>query len=341
LAAFPGTLVFYMGVTTAPQWAAALLQHGKPADTPVAVIRHATLPQQRIVYTTLGEVGEALAPGKIRPPAVVIVGEVVAHRSAVDWFASRPLFGRTVLVTRPAGQADALAERLADLGAAVLVQPAIEIASPRDWAAVDAAIARLSDFDRLVFSSANGVHSFLGRLFEQGRDLRSLGGARLAAIGPATAEALAGYHLRADLQPDDYRAEALAESLAPLARGARVLLIRASRGREVLAESLAGAGAEVTQVVAYESRDVAEPDADVAAALAAGQVGWVTVTSSAIARSLVGLFGPDLAKASLAAISPLTGGVLAEAGFQPAAVASRFTTDGLIDAILDAEAARR
>jgi uroporphyrinogen III methyltransferase/synthase len=142
------------------------------------------------------------------------------------------------------------------------------------------------------------------------------------------------------VQPVDYRAEALAEALAPQARGKSVLLVRASRGREVLAEMLTAAGAEINQVVAYESRDAAEPDADVAAALAAGQIQWVTVTSSAIARSLVRLFGPDLAKAKLAAISPITAGVLAEAGFPAAAVASQYTTDGLIDAILAAEAAQ-
>ena len=340
LACFPGTLVFYMGVTTAPEWAAALMQHGKRGDTPVAVIRHATLPQQQVMVTTLAQVPVLLAPGKVRPPAIVIVGDVVAHRAAVDWFAARPLVGRIVLVTRPARQADSLVDRLADLGAAVLAQPAIEIGPPPDWAPVDAAIEKIDAFDWMVFSSANGVHSFLQRLGHGGRDLRALGPVKLAAIGPATAETLAEYHLHADVQPADYRAEALAESLAPQARGQQFLLVRASRGREVLAEMLTAAGAAISQVVAYESRDAAEPDADVAAALAAGQIHWITVTSSAIARSLVRLFGSDLAKAKLAAISPITAGVLAEAGFPAAAVAEQYTTDGLIDAILAAEAAQ-
>jgi uroporphyrinogen III methyltransferase/synthase len=250
------------------------------------------------------------------------------------------LVGRAVLVTRPARQADSLVDRLADLGAAVLVQPAIEIGPPSDWAPVDGAMAKLDAIDWLVFSSANGVHSFLKRLADAGRDLRALGKAKLAVIGPATAEALAEYHLRADVQPADYRAEALAEALAPQTRGKRVLLVRASRGREVLAEMLTTAGAEVSQVVAYESRDAPEPDADVAAALAARQVHWISVTSSAIARSLVRMFGPDLAKAKLAAISPITAGVLADAGYPAAAVASQYTTEGLISTILAAEAAQ-
>jgi uroporphyrinogen III methyltransferase/synthase len=233
-----------------------------------------------------------------------------------------------------------MADRLADLGAAVVMQAAIEIGPPQDWSPVDAAIAKLDAFDWVVFSSSNGVQWFLGRLAEQGRDLRALAPVRLAAIGPATANALAAYHLRADLQPADYRAEALADSLAPQARGRRVLLVRASRGREVLAESLTAAGAEITQVVAYQSRDVAQPDPDVAAALAAGQIHWVTATSSAIARSMTRLFGPALAQARLAAISPLTAGVLADAGYPAAAVASEYTTEGLIAAILSAEAAQ-
>jgi uroporphyrinogen III methyltransferase/synthase len=143
--------------------------------------------------------------------------------------------------------------------------------------------------------------------------------------------------LQADVQPDEYRAEALAEALVPAVRGKRVLLIRASRGREVLSETLAACGADVTQVVAYESRDVTTPDVDAAAALAAGRVDWVTVTSSAIARSLVALFGADLRQAKLAAISPLTAGVLADAGFTVTAIATEYTANGLTAAILAAE----
>jgi uroporphyrinogen III methyltransferase/synthase len=241
-----------------------------------------------------------------------------------------------VLVTRPLHQADALADSLEELGAGVLVQPAIEIGPPRDWAPVDNALSRLADFKWIVFSSANGVRSFLDRLQTSGRDMRALAGVHLAAIGPATAETLAEYHLHADLQPAEYRAEALAGSMVPAAKGFRVLLVRASRGREVLAQMLAEAGAEVTQVVAYESRDVTTPDAAVAEALAAGRIDWVTVTSSAIARALVARFGENLRRAKLAAISPLTAGVLAEAGFPAEAVAQEYTSAGLIAAIVAA-----
>ncbi|MEM8944747.1 MAG: uroporphyrinogen-III C-methyltransferase [Planctomycetota bacterium] len=335
LARFPGTLVFYMGVTTAPSWSQQLVQYGKSPNTPVAIVRHGTLPEQRTVTTTLGQLPEVLAPKKMRPPAIIIVGEAVSAQSATSWFTERPLFGQTVVVTRPERQAHVLAQKLAASGATARLQPAIEISPVDDWTPVDAAIQRLATYDWLVFSSANGVRYFLDRLISCGSDLRQLGTCQLAAIGPATAASLAEYHLRVDLAPDQYRAEALAERLAPQAGGKRVLLLRASRGREVLAESLVAAGAQVDQVVVYKSVDVTCPQSDIAQSLAEGQVDWMTVTSSAIARSLVNLFGEDLRKTRLAAISPLTAGVLIEAGFRPAVVADEFTTDGLLKAVVE------
>lgn len=337
LAGFPGTLVFYMGVTTAPTWAQALIQHGKSPETPVAIVRHCSLPTQTIVRTTLAEIPQVLAPGKMRPPAVIIVGNVVRSEDQVNWFTSLPLFGRTVIITRPRHQAEELVEQFRELGANALLQPAIDISPPAEWTSVDAAIERLSQYDWLVFSSANGVHYFLDRVFQQGYDWRRLASCRIASIGAATTAALASYHLLSDFQPEEFRAESLAAGLTSDARGKRFLLLRASRGREVLAESLSAAGAEVEQVVVYQSSDIAEPIGEIAESLQAGQVDWITVTSSAIARSLISLFGENLKQAKLAAISPLTAGVLAEAGYAPTVVASQYTTDGLVAAILEHE----
>ncbi|MCA9232232.1 MAG: uroporphyrinogen-III C-methyltransferase [Planctomycetales bacterium] len=337
LASFPGTLVFYMGVTSAERWSAELIRHGKPAETPVAVVRRCSLPAQTTTKTSLDQLAEVIAAEGIRPPAICIVGEVIAAEAKANWFASRPLFGRRILVTRPAHQATDMIRRLTSLGAEVLVQPAIEISRPTDWAPVDTAIDGLSSYDWLVFSSVNGVRFFLDRILATGRDLRQLGNARLAAIGPATTEALYDYHLKADLQPAEYRAEALAEQLVAEASGKRFLLLRASRGRELLSETLRTAQAEVEQVVVYQSEDVQQAAPEVGAALAEGQFDWVTVTSSAIARSLIRLFGDHLRKSKLAAISPLTADVLAGAGYPAAVVASQYTTDGLIDAIVQDE----
>jgi uroporphyrinogen III methyltransferase/synthase len=337
LAKFPGTLVFYMGITTAPEWSQALIAAGKSPETPVAIVRRISWPDQHSRLTTLSELAELLQREHVRPPAMIIVGEVAAAKRWREWFIARPLFGQRILVTRPAHQANDLVDQLAEAGADVLIQPAIEIVPPEDWNAVDHAIDRLGEFDWLVFSSANGVRSLIDRLLLRRKDIRQLGPAKLAAIGPATAAELKRYGLSADVIPDEYRAEALAAALAPRPGGKRVLLVRASRGREVLAEQLRGAGWQVEQVVVYQSRDVKEPDEDVLAELRAGRIDWVTVTSSAIARSTMRLFGDALKHTQLASISSLTSEVCAAAGFAPVAEATEATMAGLVAAIVAAE----
>jgi uroporphyrinogen III methyltransferase/synthase len=248
------------------------------------------------------------------------------------------LRGQTVLVTRPeVGSAeDPLAHRFREWGAQVLVQPAIQITNPPDWAPVDEALARLVEFDWAVFSSASGVRFFLQRLTQLGGDARRFQGVKLAVIGPGTAEALAEYGLRADLVPGEFRAEALAHALAPAAAGQRFLLIRASRGREVLRERLQAAGASVEQVVAYSSTDVEKADPQITSLLAAGKIDWVTVTSSSIAAALVHLFGDLLRRTRLASISPVTSAALRELGYPPTVEARDYTLSGLASAVLEA-----
>lgn len=335
LAKFPGTLVFYMGVTTVSTWTSALIAGGKSAATPAAIVRRCSFPDQKTILCRLDEVAaRMLEPRKIRPPVLVVVGEVAKLAERYTWFEDRPLFGQRVLVTRPAHQIEALAQPLALHGAEVIAQSAIEIRWPQELAPLDQAISRLAEFDWIVFSSANGVRFMLERIFALGQDARSLRG-RIAAIGPGTAEELSRYHLRADLVPEiDFRAESLAASLADHAVGKRFLLIRASRGREVLAEELMRAGGEVQQVVTYESVDIVTPDAFIAEQLRDGHIDWVTVTSSAIARSLVAMFGADLHRAKLASISPITSGTLRELGYDIAAEASEYTMPGIVAAML-------
>jgi uroporphyrinogen-III synthase len=247
---------------------------------------------------------------------------------------SRPLSGQCVLVTRARAIGDRLWERLVELGAQVHVQPAIRITAPSDWRPVDSALDRLGSYDWLVFSSANGVRSLLERLIASGGDLRRLGRVKLAAIGPGTADELLRWGLRADLIPDEFRAESLADALLPEAAGRRFLLARASRGREVLADRLSSTGAQVTQIVVYQSEDVDQPQPEVKAWLKAGRIDWTTVTSSAIARSLVRLFGPDLRRTRLASISPVTSETLREMGYPPSAEATQYTMDGVVAAIV-------
>jgi uroporphyrinogen III methyltransferase/synthase len=225
-----------------------------------------------------------------------------------------------------------LAVPLTDLGADVLLQPAIEI---RPLALSDASDRRLETLDRfdwLVFSSANGVVHFFNRLQSIDRDVRAMGKIKIAAIGPGTADELARYCLRADLVPDEFRAESLAHSLAGNAAGKRFLLVRASRGREVLAEQLTAAGGIVEQVVVYESVDVQQANPDIAEKMAAGQIDFTTVTSSAIARSLARMFGDSLRHTKLISISPITSATLRELGFEPIAEAKEYTMAGVVAA---------
>ena len=339
LARFPGTLVLYMGVTTAPEWTSGLLKAGKPADTPVAIIRRCSLPDQTAVYTTLGQTAATMEGAKkIRPPVIVVIGDVARLGPELSWFEKRPLFGKKVAITRAVQQAGELHARLAELGAEVLEQPAIEIYPVEDPAPFDNILKdRLRAFDWIIFSSANGVEKFFERLFALGRDARGLSDVKLAVIGPGTAQKLREYHLLADLVPTEYRAEALAAELVPGAAGKAFLLIRASRGREVLADELLKAGGYVEQVVAYESQDVTEGDPRVAQLLSTGQLDWLTVTSSAIARSLVNLFGDELRQTKLASISPITSATLRELGFEPAAEAREYTMEGVVRAIVEAK----
>ena len=246
----------------------------------------------------------------------------------------RPLSGLLVLVTRPGEQAQELRELLTTLGAEVLEQPGITVSDPPDWSPVDAALARIANYDWLVFSSSNGVKRLLDRLLLRGGSLGQLAGVKLAAIGPGTAAELVRYGLTVDVVPGEYRAEALAEALAPHAAGKRFLLARASRGRQVLPEQLTAAGGIVEQVVVYATYDVETADPQITAALEAGRVDWVTVTSSAIARAIVGLFGEQLRKARLASISPITSQTLRELGHPPAVEATEYTMSGLVAALL-------
>lgn len=337
LAQFPGTLVVYMGVTTVAHWSQALMAAGKSADTPVVVVRRCSWPNQKRHVCTLGDVAEVVATHRLRPPVVFLIGAAVESAELTDWFGSRPLFGKRVVVTRAEHQSGPLRDKLQQLGAEALLQPAITILPPEDWSLVDDAIASLPTFDWLVFSSANGVRMFCDRLHDLGRDARQLAGVKMAAIGPGTAAELANYHLHADLQPTEYRAEALAASILAADRPGAALLARASRGRDVLADELRRGGVQVTEVVTYRSEDVPHANPEIAAMIEQGQVDWITVTSSAIARSVARLFGKSLRSVRLASMSPITSATLRELGYSAAAEARQYTLDGVVQAIIEAE----
>jgi uroporphyrinogen III methyltransferase/synthase len=335
LARFPGTLAVYMGLSRLPHVVAALLAHGKDAATPAVCVHRATTPQQRSVTATLADLPDAVRAAGLTAPALVLIGPVVALRERLRWFEGRPLFGRRVLVTRPRGQADDLRRRLEELGAEVLLLPAVEVREPDDFTAVDRALLGLGRYQWVVFTSVNGVHAFVRRLRALGRDLRALGAVKLAAIGPVTADALRGYHLEPDLVPERYQSEDLAAALRERVRSCRVLLARADRGRELLREQL-GEVAEVEQVAVYAQVDAVTPDETVLAALRGGHVDYVTLTSSNIARALIrALDEAALAplrdgRARLVTISAVTSAAVRELGLPVAAEATEATTAGVV-----------
>ena len=338
LARFPGTLVIYMGVTTAEAWTQALLQAGKPPETPAALVRRCSLPDQQTIHCRLDQVAAQLSPAsRFRPPVIVILGAVTKLAETMKWIQNRPLVGRTVLVTRPEAQAEALAKPLRDLGARVLQQPAIAIDPPQDWRPVDSAIAELSEYDLLIFCSHNGVQFFLDRLEARGGDMRALAGLEIGCIGRKTAATLQQFHLQCDLLPDTFHAEAMANLIGSSAKEKRIMVIRASRGNDELAAHLTALGAHVTQVIAYQHSDVSECAPDIREAVTRGEVDWVTVTSSATAASLHRLFSGSMNDMKIASLSPVTSNKLSELGYPVHAEASPYTIEALVEALVKAE----
>ncbi len=338
LAKFPGTLVFYMGLDRLPEIAQSLVAHGLAASTPAAVICKTTLPMQRTVVGTLNDIATKTAEADLKPPSLIVVGECIRQREHIAWFEQRPFFGKRIGITRPMEQAGSEIEHCLDLGAQPVLMPLIQIEPPSDWNDVDAAIAKLAEFDWLVFTSVNGVRALFDRMWELSLDSRALANIKLAAIGPATAEALHEYRLRADLVPESYRSEGLAAALVPNVKGKRVLWPRASRGRDVIIDELQAAGAEIETVVAYEHRDIESLPTATVELLEAGKLDWILLSSPSIARRLSSLLS-DAAKAHLghatrlAAISPVTADAAAECGLPIAVVATTHTWDGMWSAL--------
>lgn len=333
------TLVFVMGIGNLPQIVEQLVAHGRPADTPVALVRWGTMSEQRTVSGTLADIAEKAKAAGLRPPAVTIVGSVAGLRQQLHWFEDRPLFGQRVLVTRTRQQASALSARLRALGADAVELPTIHIAPPEDWTPLDSAIAELSSYDWIVFTSANGVGWFWSRLVNARLDARALHGIRLAAIGPATAAELETHGLRADYMPGEYVAEAVAAGLGDVG-GQRVLLPRADIARPALANLLRQSGAEVVEVDAYRTLRP-EIDPDELRDLLAG-ITVVAFTSSSTVRNLAamavdaGLELPGaLGEVAVACIGPITAATARELGLAVNVTAKEYTIDGLVEALVN------
>jgi uroporphyrinogen III methyltransferase/synthase len=341
LATAHGTLVFLMGVKNLPAIVANLRREGKPADTPAAVIRWGTKPGQRTVVGTLDTIAGKAADAQIEPPSIIVIGEVVRLREQLNWFETKPLFGRRVLVTRAREQAGDLSRLLAEQGAEPVECPTIRIAPPESWTELDEAVADLSRYQWLVFTSVNGVKPFMDRLQRKGLDARAAAGLRICCIGPRTAEALAGYGLRADVIPSEYQAEGLIAAMkAAGVKGQRVLIPRAAVAREILPEQLRELGADVRVVTAYRTV-LPEVEADRVKELLKTQALHVlTFASSSTVRNFCGLFGSreDMRRltggAVVACIGPVTARTAAEEGLAVTVTAAENTIPALVEAIV-------
>jgi len=337
LATGVGTLVFLMGVGNLPRIAENLVAHGRPPDTPVAVIRRGTSSAQTTWVGNLENIGRLAEEKQIRPPAIIVVGHVVQLRENLNWFEKRPLFGKRIVVTRAREQASAFRRLLEALGAETIEFPTIEVRPPQSWESLDRAIQSLEKYDWLLFTSVNGVRFFLDRLECLGKDIRELKGIRIGVIGPKTGDMWHRLGIRPDLMPDEYRAEAVVESFKRAGiKGLKILIPRAAEAREILPERLREAGAHVDVVHAYQT---IRPDHDTARVrdlFMKGSIHMVTFTSSSTVSNFVKMLKADgrqlrewMDGVAVACIGPITAKTAEENGLRVRLVSPEYTIESL------------
>jgi uroporphyrinogen III methyltransferase/synthase len=336
-----GTLVFFMGVKNLPHIVSELTRHGRPPETPVALVRWGTTPSQVTVSGTLADIVGRVKQAGLKAPAIIVVGAVVDLRQRLKWFENRALLGKRIAVTRSRDQASDLVKALSDLGAECLEFPTIQVVAPDDFRPLDRAIAELSTFDWVVFTSVNGVSWFFKRLFAAGKDVRALGHMHTAAIGPATAERLKSFGLSSDLVPETFRAEAIIAAFRKETIGGRTILLpRAQEARQILPEELTAMGATVRDVAAYQTQSASADAQALAEHLEERRFDLVTFTSSSTVKNFKALLPAarfaDLAAAVPAAcIGPVTADTARGLGFDVRIEAQTYTIPGLVEAILE------
>ncbi|MFP4532360.1 MAG: uroporphyrinogen-III synthase, partial [Desulfobacterales bacterium] len=316
-----------------------LIENGTPPETPAGLVRWGTTPSQETVTGTLDTIVENVEAAGLKPPCIIVVGDVVTLRDKMQWFETRPLFGRRIVVTRARKQASDMIERLSALGAECLEYPAIKIVPPKDFKPLDRAIKHLSDYDWLVFTSVNGVEMFFDRLFANQKDARALGHIRTASIGPATADRLLSYGISSDIIPESYHAESVVEAFKNIpVKEARVLLPRAAEARPVLPEELARMGAKVDEIITYHTVLADDKQAGLIEALSVKNVDMITFTSSSTVTNFKSLLPAERFEelvdgVAVAAIGPITADTARKNGFSVDLEAEEYTIPGLCDAI--------
>lgn len=335
-----GTLIFLMGMSNISSITASLIKHGRPAQTPAAVIRWGTTSGQKTLAGTLEDIAERAAREGFTNPSVIVVGEVVGLREKLNWFEKKPLFGCRVLVTRSREQASFLSRAIEELGGEAVEFPTITIAGPDDFGPLDRAVAGVEKYRWVIFTSVNGVKYFFGRLFKSGRDIRDLKGINICAIGPKTRDSLSAYGLRVEYVPSEYRAEEIAAGLkGRIQPGDAVLLPRADIARKDLVRLLELEGARVDDVVAYRTVAGEGGREEIRAMLREGGIDIITFTSSSTVSNFVSITGDGLDRllegVAVACIGPVTAETARKMGLPVHIEASRYTIEGLIETILN------
>ncbi len=343
LAKNPGTKVMLMGVERIGVVAAELIKHGARGDLPVALVRWGTTGRQQTLTGTLADIFAKVEVASFKAPAVAIFGEVVKLRESLNWFETRPLFGKRIVVTRTRKQAGVLSSRLRELGADVLEIPTIRIEPPTDRLAMAEMVRDAHGYDWLVFTSPNGVDAFFETFFKIYKDARDIGGVRIAAIGPATAAKVREYRLSVDLQPEEYVAEAVVKEFQKdgSVENLRVLIARAQEARDVLPEALTKLGAIVDVAAMYRTVPETEDRSGAIARFREEGADMITFTSSSTAENFMALKLPLSPGMKTASIGPITSGTMRGLGLEVDVEATSYDIPGLVAAILAHSTASR
>jgi uroporphyrinogen III methyltransferase/synthase len=336
-----GTLVFFMGMKNLPSIVENLISNGRDPETPTALIQWGTRTDQKVVTGTLKDIVVKTREAKLGPPAIIVVGEVVRLREKLNWYESKPLFGKRIIVTRSRDQASTFAEMLIDRGATTIEFPTIDVVPPASWDELDSAIDAVETYDWIIFTSANAVKFFMERLRGSGKDLRLLKGVNICTVGPKTAESLEQYGLRADMIPAEFKAEGVLAALGGVkVKGQRFLIPRAKVAREIIPEKLREQGAEVTIAVAYENvRPAADTDR-IKKMFMESKVTAVTFTSSSTVHNFIEILGQKEYKAlltgiTIACIGPVTAKTAEDFGMKTDIMPKEYTIPAFVDAIVE------
>lgn len=332
------TLVFLMGVKNLSHITKMLIEKGKSPDAPAALIRWGTTPDQETVTAVLADIAKVAEERKFLPPAIFVVGQVVALREELAWFEKRPLFGTTVVVTRPEAQAASFAALLRERGARVITFPVIRVVASENREQIDSALSHIDSYRWIIFTSANGVKFFFERLKELNMDVRDLKGVRIAAIGPATATAIERKGLRVDLVPEEFISEGVVRAFEACdIRGSRILLPRAETARDVIPQGLAQQGAIVDVVPVYRTVGSEGDGADLVRAAQEGKIDVITFTSPSTVTNFIDIIG-GLSKipptARIACIGPVTAAAAEKAGLAVDIMQGPFEIEGFVEAIV-------